>query len=588
MKTLIAAINSKYIHSCLAAWYLKASCDEGCGNVIVREYTINQRHDDIFHALYLEKTDVIAFSCYIWNIGQVLALTADIKKAAPDTKVILGGPEVSFDCDKIMHENPGVDFIIRGEGETAFNRLLKYLNSSIKQNKYEGYIKGLCFREEGRIVESPCYNIIKELDAIKSPYTDDMLCHVRDKIVYFESSRGCPFSCAYCLSSIYKGVRYFSIDRVRDELQKLINEGVKQVKFVDRTFNCSRDRAMEIIRFVVESGNGVNFHFEICADLLDDEITDLLAKAPDGLIQLEIGVQSLNEDSLLAVNRKTNIERLFYYVRKLRKAGNVHIHLDLIVGLPYEDYISFKASFNGVFSLKPHYLQLGFLKLLKGTLIRDAAAEHGYVFRELPPYEIISGSYISFDEILIFKGVENMIDMYYNTSGFAKSLNYAIYKYNSTPFDFFFDLHKYASAGKSSDRATGLKEKYLVLKAFFNNMFSADDIVILEELLKFDYFSSNSSKTLPEGFGRVSFTELNNFCFDFLSDENNIKEYLPGLYGHAPKQIIKKIHIEVFRFNVLADKTDYDTSGTRIAVLFDHTCKNPVTGLYKSHLVKHV
>jgi radical SAM superfamily enzyme YgiQ (UPF0313 family) len=420
MKTLIVAINSKYIHSALSVWYLKASCDNRCGEVSVREFTINQRYGDIFISIYREKADNIAFSCYIWNITQVLDLIKDIKKAEPGTRIILGGPEVSFECEKLMFENPLIDFIIRGEGEDVFNRLLISLekqDTDVKKSDIYNLekISGLCHRKQGRIIVSEHYNIIEKLDTIKSPYTEEMLSNIKDKAVYFESSRGCPFSCSYCLSSTFKGVRYFSLERVKDELRMLVKMGVKQIKFLDRTFNCDRNRAREIIEFVLENGNDINFHFEMCADLLDDDLADLLKKAPDGLIQLEIGVQSINTRSLEAVNRKSDIERLFHYVCELKETGNIHIHLDLIAGLPYEDLKSLKNSFNGVFELRPHYLQLGFLKLLRGTSIRDKGDEHGYIYSELPPYEIISNSYISFDEILIFKDIEKVFDMYYNS-----------------------------------------------------------------------------------------------------------------------------------------------------------------------------
>ncbi len=596
MKTLIVAINSKYIHSALSVWYLKASCDIYCGEVVVREFTINQRHADIFFAVYREKADNIALSCYIWNIRQVLDLIKDIKKAAPETRIILGGPEVSFDCGNIMRENPSIDYIIRGEGEDVFKKLLMDIKRSemgiIGQDIHNmSKIRGLCYRNGEKIIAGKQYNIVEKLDTIKSPYTDDMLHNMMDKTVYFESSRGCPFSCTYCLSSAYEGVRYFSLERVKDDLHTIIKKGVKQVKFLDRTFNCDKNRAREIIKFILEYGNDMNFHFEICADLVDDEMAGLLKMAPDGLIQLEIGIQSLNTRSLESVNRKSNIEKLFHNVRNLMEFGNIHIHLDLIAGLPYEGLELFKNSFNGVFELRPHYLQLGFLKLLKGTLIRYKSDEHGYIYSELPPYEIISNSYISFDEILILKYIEKVFNMYYNSSAFIKSLDYAIYKYGGTPFDFFRELYDFLNINSYFVRMIQLKEKYTVLKIFFKSIFSGKDMNILNELLKFDYFSSGASKSLPKEIERPVVHGIDNMRFDFLNNKKNVEQYLPGLYGIPVKQIIKKIHIEIFEFDVKADKKEYsDTSANnykKTLVLFNHTEKNPVTGLYNSFSFKY-
>ncbi|HHW48406.1 MAG TPA: B12-binding domain-containing radical SAM protein, partial [Clostridiaceae bacterium] len=391
MRTVLVALNSKYIHSSLAPWYLKAACGDGCGEIIVLEYTINDDIENVLGEIYSLKPDVAAFSCYIWNIGKALRLSENLKKVLPSVKIVLGGPEVSFDAEKIMEENQFIDYIITGEGEAAFKSLLTALKDlkDEPEKSLLSSIGSLVYRFDGNIFSNNPCELIKDLDQIPSPYTGEMLASTSDKVVYFESSRGCPFSCSYCLSSTIDGVRHFSLDRVKSELFKLIKAGVKLVKFVDRTFNCNKARAKEIFKFVIEHGENTAFHFEAAADLFDDEMIEMLSQAPSGRIQFEIGIQSTNMQTLAAVNRKSNLDRVFDNVRKLRQHGNIHLHLDLIAGLPYEDFCSFKTSFDAVYSLKPHNLQLGFLKMLKGSKIRREAYKYSYNYRSYPPYEVL-------------------------------------------------------------------------------------------------------------------------------------------------------------------------------------------------------
>jgi radical SAM superfamily enzyme YgiQ (UPF0313 family) len=416
MKTIIAALNSKYIHSALAPWYLKEYCGSSFGEIKVMEFTINNNIDQILSGIYSECPDVAAFSCYIWNISLVLKIAHDLKKVSPHTVVVLGGPEVSFDAEELLNQNPFVDYIVEGEGERAFKKLLQDICKVNGLNERPGK-KSAVYRDE---------SLIYELDELPSPFSDEMLNALGDRIAYFESSRGCPFSCSYCLSSTFIGVRYFSMNRVRRELIKLIDRGISQVKFVDRTFNCNKNRAMEIFEFIIRNGGNTRFHFEAAADLFDEEMIDLLSYAPRGMIQFEIGVQTTCGRALSAVDRRTDLNKVFRNINKLRELKNIHLHLDLIAGLPFEDYSAFKNSFNDVYALEPHQLQLGFLKMLKGSKIRKEKELYLYRFREYPPYEFLSNKYLPYNDVIDIKGVEEVLERYYNSQKFKYSLVYII------------------------------------------------------------------------------------------------------------------------------------------------------------------
>ncbi len=406
MKTIIVAINAKYIHSNLAVWYLKASCGVSCGDVGVFEHTINERLDEILYHIIEEMPDNIVFSCYIWNIDYIKKLAANIKKVFRDCSIILGGPEVSFDCEQFMHENPDVDYIIRGEGEEAFPMLLECLNG---RNVSKREIPGLILRQDGVVKPDKCLNIVKKLDNIPSPYLPEMLSSLGGRIAYYESSRGCPFECSYCLSSTIKGMRYFSMDRVEKDLEKLIKAGVGQIKFVDRTFNCHKKRSKQIINLLLDLSDkysvtdNINFHFEADAHLFDGDFMVFLKKIPRGLIQFEVGIQSTKSITLKEVDRRCEVDKSLENIRKIVSLGNIHLHAGLIAGLPFEDMHSFGEAFNRVFSLKAHQIQLGFLKMLKGSKIRKEADLHGYLFRDYPPYEVLSNKYMDSFEIVTKK-----------------------------------------------------------------------------------------------------------------------------------------------------------------------------------------
>ncbi|MCX7709952.1 MAG: B12-binding domain-containing radical SAM protein [Clostridia bacterium] len=588
MKTLIVAINSKFIHTSLAAWYLKSSCGDGCGEVSIAEYTINDSLDTVFADIYRAKADVVAFSCYIWNISHVHLICENLKKVQPGITIILGGPEVSFDGGKILEEHPSIDFILSGEGEEVFPCLLSHLKSGSKD---WDKINGLAFRSGQSVIYNEGFNLIEDLGRIPSPYTEEVLSGLSNKIIYYESSRGCPFFCSYCISSTFKGVRYFSMDRVRSDLLKLIHQGVKQIKFVDRTFNCNKQRAMEIFDFIIElalqrkaAGEDLNtnFHFEAAADLFDEEVFEVLSKAPRGLIQFEIGIQTTNLQTLELIHRKTDLKKLFYNVERLKSLGNIHLHLDLIAGLPAEDYHSFIRSFNEVYRLKPDQLQLGFLKMLKGSSIRVDAEKYGYGYRSYPPYEVFYNDFISFDELLELKGIEEVLDRYYNSGRFVQSIGYLIQNMFSSPFDFYKAFFSFFKTMGYLDSRFSSRQLYSILIDFLNERVGKDKAVpLIKELLKLDYLSSDNSNNLPDGIERNLAAGFKEMCFEFLKSEENIKKYLPDFCGMPAKQIFKQVHFEIFRYDVLQEKNSKEQKD-RI-LLFDYSNRDRVTERYQVH-----
>ena len=421
MKILLAACNAKYIHSNLAVYDLQAYASEYTDHIILKEYTINQQKDDIMRDIYLEHPDVVCVSCYIWNSSFVKELMADLAKILPDADFWAGGPEVSYDAEKFLSENPEFTGVMVGEGEETFQELSGYY---VKKNpeKLEN-ITGICYRDGEKIIHNG-WRQIMDLSSIPFIYKD--LSEFKNRIIYYESSRGCPFSCSYCLSSVDKKLRFRDIEMVKKELQFFIDHKVPQVKFVDRTFNCKHDHAMAIWKYINDHDNGVtNFHFEISADLLREEELQEMSTMRPGLIQLEIGVQSTNPDTIKAIHRTMDFEKLKGIVDRIHSFGNIHQHLDLIAGLPYEDYDSFRNSFNDVYALKPQQLQLGFLKVLKGSNMMEMCREYGIVYKNREPYEVLSTKWLDYDHVLKLKNVENMVEVYYNSGQFQKTLEYA-------------------------------------------------------------------------------------------------------------------------------------------------------------------
>ncbi len=438
MKILLTTLNSKYVHSNLGLKYLYASAEKSRNFIDIQEFTINNEEDYIFTELMRKSYDAVCFSCYIWNVDRTLYLAENLKKARPEVKILLGGPEVSFNAAAFMSQHKFIDFLISGEGEAAFSQWAEMFLSETRE--YEK-IPGLTYRLEGKIYVNPAAPPL-QFESIPFPYLS-LVCE-EDKIMYYESSRGGPFQCSYCLSSLERKMRALSMERVRSDLSYFIYKRVKQVKFIDRTFNWDKRRSYEIMKYLISSDNGTtNFHFELCGDIIDGELLRLLETARPGLFQFEIGVQTTNEKALAACNRKSDFPKLAENVRRLVEMGNIHIHLDLIAGLPHEDYQSFRKSFNDVYSLKGHALQLGFLKLIKGTPLREQAEEHGYIYRAQAPYEVISNKYMSALTLVRLKKIENLLELYYNRGGFQRTIGYAAENLAETPFDFYEELADY-------------------------------------------------------------------------------------------------------------------------------------------------
>lgn len=420
MKTLMVAINAKYVHTNIAVRYITEYARRRGLNFDFCEFTINEPQNSVLGKLYAADCDAYGFSCYIWNIGYVLRLCRNLKKLLPDRKIFLGGPEVSFDAEKLLCENGFIDYIVCGEGELAVPELVKNFPSERK----------VIYGEK-----------IKDLADLPFPYTDEDLKKTvsGEKLVYYETSRGCPFNCSYCLSSVDAGVRFLPLDRVKAEIKRFSDSGAMTVKFVDRTFNADKKRALEIWKYCIELDTKTCFHFEIGADLLDDETIGVLKTAPEGRFQFEIGIQSTNEKTVSEICRVTNLERLAENIKKLRLHTKVHLHTDLIAGLPFENFESFAKSFNDAYAMLPHVIQLGFLKFLKGSPMRERSAIYGAVFDDFAPYEVFSTNWISYSEILRLKSVEDVLERYFNSGRFIRTLKKAIPKFD-TPFDFYHNL----------------------------------------------------------------------------------------------------------------------------------------------------
>ncbi len=423
MKALFVAVNAKYVHTNIAVRYLSEFCRRAGEECDFCEFTINEPKDGILEKLYMSDYDMYGFSCYIWNIDRVLEICRNLKALKPDCTIVLGGPEVSFDAEKMLSEMDFVDFIICGEGESAVLELMK---------KQPSKRLVICCKEP------------ENMNNLQFPYTEEDLKEIvkGEKLVYYETSRGCPFSCSYCLSSLEKGVRFLDLDRVKRELKQFADAGVMTVKFVDRTFNADMRRAVEIWKYCLSLEGDICFHFEIGADLITDEGIEVLKSVPKGKFQFEIGVQTTNSKTISEISRTMNIEKLKENVRKLRNETNVLLHLDLIAGLPYEDFETFKKSFNDVYSLNPHVLQLGFLKLLKGSAIRENAEKYGLEYNFFAPYNVFSSKWISYAEIIELKAVEDVLERYFNSGRFCKTLGIAVDLCDS-PFDFYCRLAEF-------------------------------------------------------------------------------------------------------------------------------------------------
>ena len=539
MKILLAACNAKYIHSNLAVYDLQAYASDYADHIVLKEYTINQQKDDIMRDIYLEHPDVVCVSCYIWNLSFVKELMADLIKILPGADFWAGGPEVSYDAEKFLTENSEFKGVMVGEGEETFKELAGHYVEKNPQDLKN--MTGICYRDGDQIIHNG-WRQIMDLSSIPFIYKD--LSEFKNRIIYYESSRGCPFSCSYCLSSIDKKLRFRDTETVKKELQFFIDNKVPQVKFVDRTFNCKHDHAMAIWKYINEHDNGVtNFHFEISADLLREEELQEMSTMRPGLIQLEIGVQSTNPDTIKAIHRTMDFEKLKGIVDRIHSFGNIHQHLDLIAGLPYEDYDSFRHSFNDVYALKPQQLQLGFLKVLKGSHMMEMCREYGIVYKTQEPYEVLSTKWLDYDHVLKLKTVENMVEVYYNSGQFQNTLEY-LEKFFPDAFSIYERLGSFYMEKGYGDVSHTRMRRYEILLEFLEDVpeISMDQV---KDQMVYDLYLRENLKSRP-GFAR-----------DQKPFERQIWDF------RKREKVAKNAHVEVF-----ADGT---------VLLFNYADRDPLT-----------
>ena len=557
MKILLAACNAKYIHSNLAVYNLKSCSGKYSPNVVIKEYTINQIRDDILKDIYLEQPDVICFSCYIWNISFVKELVPDLKKILPHVDFWAGGPEVSYDAVEFLKKNPAFFGVMVGEGEETFHELAGYYIERKPENLKE--IRGVAFHDETKVPDIVHTGWRELMDLSKVPFAYSNLTEFKNRIIYYESSRGCPFSCSYCLSSIDKKLRFRDIELVKNELQFFIDNKVPQVKFVDRTFNCKHDHAMAIWRYITEHDNGItNFHFEISADLLREEELALMKTMRPGLIQLEIGVQSTNPQTIKAIRRTMDFEKLKGIVEQIHGFGNIHQHLDLIAGLPYEGYDSFHKSFCDVYALRPEQFQLGFLKVLKGSHMMEMTGEYQILYKDREPYEVLSTAWLTYGEILGLKMVESMVEVYYNSGQFKHTLVF-LEQYFEDPFRMYEALGRFYEKKGYSEISHSRMRRYEILMEFAGEQ-KEIPLEVLSDVMLLDLYLRENLKSRPS----------------FASDQKPY-ERLIWDYRKAEK-IPKTAHIEVFRDGkkILFDYTDRDplTNNARLTDITDEVNKN--------------
>ena len=557
LKILLAACNAKYIHSNLAVYNLKSCSGEYSPNVVIKEYTINQIRDDILKDIYLEQPDVICFSCYIWNISFVKELVPDLKKILPHVDFWAGGPEVSYDAVEFLKKNPAFFGVMVGEGEETFHELAGYYIERKPENLKE--IRGVAFHDETKVPDIVHTGWRELMDLSKVPFAYSNLTEFKNRIIYYESSRGCPFSCSYCLSSIDKKLRFRDIELVKKELQFFIDNKVPQVKFVDRTFNCKHDHAMAIWRYITEHDNGItNFHFEISADLLREEELALMKTMRPGLIQLEIGVQSTNPQTIKAIRRTMDFEKLKGIVEQIHSFGNIHQHLDLIAGLPYEGYESFHKSFCDVYALRPEQFQLGFLKVLKGSHMMEMTGEYQILYKDREPYEVLSTAWLTYGEILGLKMVESMVEVYYNSGQFKHTLVF-LEQYFEDPFRMYEALGRFYEKKGYSEISHSRMRRYEILMEFAGEQ-KEIPLEALSDVMLLDLYLRENLKSRPS----------------FASDQKPY-ERLIWDYRKAEK-IPKTAHIEVFRDGktILFDYTDRDplTNNARLTDITDEVNKN--------------
>lgn len=575
MKTVLVAINAKYIHSNLAVYSLRSYTRTFGYEPELLEFTINQQKDQILKGIYEAKPDLLCFSCYIWNLSYVEEIIEDIKKILPKITIWAGGPEVSYDAPQFLKRHPEVDGIMCAEGEKTLTELIRYYESEKSQGKSLDEINGIVYQENRTIHQTPLRDIMN-MDDLVFPYED--LKDFEHKIIYYESSRGCPFSCSYCLSSIDKKLRFRSFSLVEKELEFFLAHKVPQVKFVDRTFNCKKSHAMAIWTYIKEHDNGItNFHFEVAADLLTEDEIALIQTMRPGLIQLEIGVQSTNEKTLAEIHRKTDFEEITRKVKAVQKGENVHQHLDLIAGLPYENYESFGHSFNDVYALKPEQLQLGFLKVLKGSYMAEAAEGYGCVHKAKPPYEVLGTRWLSYKEILKLKGVEEMVEVYYNSGQFQKTIR-AMEHLFETAFSMYEELADFYEKNGYNEISHTRIRRYEILQEFLQE--KEANLEYFKQLMIFDLYARENMKTRPQWANDLSAYKMQ--ILDFYKKEEENPELLTDYQGYQARQTIKMTHIEVFTYDVINENEEKGA----YPVLFDYKKRSPLTNDAKAVFVQ--
>lgn len=636
MKIVLAALNAKYVHSNLAVYDLKAYADKQLmaaydgslmPQIVIKEYTINHNLDQILQSLYQEKAAVVAFSCYIWNIHEILTIAKELHKVAPAIRIWLGGPEVSFDSDKLMQENPFVEGIIQGEGEITFYEM----TGVWAENGDLSDVKGIIYRDRDGCLHQNLPRPIMSLNEVPFIYQD--LDEFKNKILYYETSRGCPFSCSYCLSSIDKRVRFRSMEMVESELRFFLEHKVPQVKFIDRTFNCKREHSLAIWRYITEHDNGVtNFHFEISADLLGEEELEVFRTMRPGLIQLEIGLQSTHPATVKEIHRTMNIGKVKKNMLAVHAMHNIHQHLDLIAGLPYEDFVTFQKSFNEAYAMKPDQLQLGFLKVLKGSYMEEQVEEYGLQYQDYQPYEVLCTKWITYDEILALKKVEEMVEVYYNSDQFAHTLPYLLSFFDS-PFMFYQTLGNYYEAKDLFGIGFKREARYEALRQFVIEWFKKSDgnagkargasditdsgntaertgdeeeqrkrmkglsMQVLDDLLAYDYYLRENAKSRPSW---RSGDAVDKAIYHQFFKNGGTDEITLAKEGYDSKVAARMMHIEPLSGAavkwILADGMDaYVESAvalfaedTTYYCLFDYDERNPLSKDARVKILTHL
>lgn len=564
MNVVLAAINSKYIHSNLAVYSLRAYAADYRDEIRIAEFTINQRMDEILMELYKLQPDILCFSCYIWNMQYVETLVSQIHQIRPELPIWVGGPEVSYDAEDVLVRLPQLTGVMRGEGEETFRELMDYYHG---QNVELKDIAGIVYRwSEGEIFANP-WRTVMDMNTLPFVYQD--MQEFEHKIVYYESSRGCPFSCSYCLSSVEKNLRFRDVERVCEELQFFIDARVRQVKFVDRTFNCNHKHAMTIWQYLLEHDQGVtNFHFEISADLINEEEMELMARMRPGLIQLEIGVQSTNPSTIQEIHRTMQFDKVAKNVQRIQSFGNIHQHLDLIAGLPYEDLATFKKSFDDVYAIRPEQLQLGFLKVLKGSYMEEHREGYGLVYKAVPPYEVLYTKWLTFADVLRLKQVEEMVEVYYNSGQFAYTVDRLVQEYDSA-FDFYCQLGEYYEKHELHLSSHSRISRYEILLDYIRVHHGASE-ELYSQLLTLDYYLRENGKNRPDFAGEDRVDK--EFAKAFYDSEAQEKRYLTGYEGYDKRQLRKMTHLEHFTYDVLGE-----CDAKELTLLFDYRNRDILT-----------